>query len=164
MEKRWQIALGLVVLASLSIAYYLISPAFIVVEMNEALPSTDSAGISISQPVLGSNATEMVVTNILAQGEFMPGDHDVAGKAILLESEGEKILRFEDFDTINGPDLLIYLSKDLTAKDFVNIGGIKATKGNVNYEVDSSIDTSQYKNVLVWCRAFGVLFSYAELK
>ena len=70
----------------------------------------------------------------------------------------------ENFETINGPDLFIYLSKDLTNKDFVNLGEIKATKGNVNYEVNSSIDTTQYKNVLVWCRAFGVLFSYAELK
>lgn len=164
MEKRALIAIAIAVLVALPIAYYLISPLFIVIEVNETSPLNDSNTISTSQPVPGLNVTEMIVSNILAEGEFKPGDHDVAGRAVLIESEGSKTLRFEDFDTVNGPDLFIYLSKDLEAKEFVNLGRIKATKGNVNYEVDSSIDTTQYNKVLVWCKAFSVLFSYAELK
>ena len=89
--------------------------------------------------------------------------HEVEGKAILIETDGEKILRFEDFDTINGPDLRIYLSSDLGDDDFVELGKIKATKGNVNYEVPGDVDISKYKYVLVWCKPFKVLFSYAEL-
>jgi len=62
--------------------------------------------------------------------------------------------------------LLLYFTFGDTEsnKDFINLGEIKATKGDVNYDVDSSIDISQYNHVLVWCRAFKVLFSYAELK
>ena len=68
-----------------------------------------------------------------------------------------------DFDTINGPDLRIYLSSDLGSADIVELGKIKATKGNVNYDIPEGTDLEIYKNVLVWCKPFGVLFSFAQL-
>ncbi|HLC97174.1 MAG TPA: DM13 domain-containing protein [Candidatus Nanoarchaeia archaeon] len=147
MKKKVLIAIVVAALVAVPLLWYLVSPAFTVIEMNEEFPQISKGNMTV-----------------IAQGEFMPGDHDVAGRAILLESAGKRILRFEDFETINGPDLFIYLSKDESNKDFINLGEIKATKGDVNYDVDSSIDISQYNHVLVWCRAFKVLFSYAELK
>ena len=83
--------------------------------------------------------------------------------AEMIEADNQKILRFEDFETINGPDLHIYLSSDLEAKDYIDLGEIKATKGNVNYEVPSNVDLEKYNKVLVWCEPFRILFSYAEL-
>ncbi len=101
---------------------------------------------------------------ITAQGSFMARAHEVAGRALLIEADATRTLRFEDFETINGPNLHIYLASDLSSDDFVDLGPIRATKGNVNYELSSDIDTSRYNKVLVWCVPFGVLFSYAELK
>lgn len=101
---------------------------------------------------------------VVSEGAFNARAHEVAGKAILIEADGQKTLRFEDFETINGPRLKIYLATDLSASDYVDLGDIKATKGNVNYTVDASVDTDKYKHVLVWCEPFRVLFSYAELQ
>jgi hypothetical protein len=101
---------------------------------------------------------------LLTQGDFHPRAHEVTGRALLIEAGGKRIVRFEDFETINGPDLRIYLSADLGADDIIDLGAIRATKGNVNYELPPGTDTTKYKNVLVWCRAFRVLFSYAELQ
>ena len=98
---------------------------------------------------------------LIAQAMFEPSAHDVAGKALIIEEGGTKILRFEAFETDPGPDLRIYLATDLDATDYIDLGPIKATKGDVNYEIDSGIDLSKYNVVLVWCRAFRVLFSYA---
>jgi len=141
-----KILLVVAIVGGVAIAAYLIYPAFNVVEMDEATPIETM-----------TNAT------ILAQGAFVPVEHEVAGQALLI-SDGEKtILRFENFETINGPDLRIYLSTSTGIDDFIDLGPIQATKGNVNYELDPSIDTTKYKYVLVWCRAFGVLFSYAVL-
>lgn len=103
-------------------------------------------------------------TQIVFIGDFQRAIHDVEGKALLIETPNGKILRFEDFETLNGPQLKIYLSVDKRASDFVDLGDIKATKGNINYEVPSDVDVSKYNHVLVWCKPFGVLFSYAELK
>ena len=93
----------------------------------------------------------------------VPEDHEVKGRAVLISIDQQKILRFEDFETVNGPNLHIYLSEDLEANNYVDLGKIKATKGNVNYNVDSSVDLEKYDKVLVWCVPFKVLFSYAEL-
>lgn len=99
----------------------------------------------------------------VAGGNFMRRFHSVEGRALLIKNESETVVRFEDFRTDNGPRLHIYLSADLGADDFVDLGPIKATKGNVNYMIPAGTDTGKYRYVLVWCKPFGVLFSYAEL-
>jgi len=101
---------------------------------------------------------------ILTQGEFKARAHNVQGEALLIKHNGKQTLRFENFETINGPNLHIYLSTELGVEDAIDLGKIRATKGNVNYEIDSAIDTTRYNKVLVWCVPFKVLFSYAELK
>ena len=101
---------------------------------------------------------------LVAQGDFMRRLHGVEGQALLIEDvSGEHVVRFEDFQTDNGPQLYIYLSKDLGDDDFIDLGPIKATKGNINYQVPVGTDIEKYRYVLVWCRPFSVLFSYAEL-
>ena len=100
---------------------------------------------------------------VLGEAPLVARAHDVAGKALIVQVGDQKILRFEDLQTINGPDLHIYLSAGLDAGDAVDLGSIRATEGNVNYTIPVGTDTSKYRNVLIWCRPFGVLFSYAQL-
>ena len=131
----------------LPLVWYLVSPLFIIIELDESIPAVDSK----------SEAVAMLA------GEFVPSAHEVSGKALIIDTPEGKVLRFEDFETINGPDLRIYLAADLEAEDYIDLGPIRATKGNINYEIDSSIDTTKYNKLLVWCRAFSVLFSFAIL-
>ena len=152
----------------ISISYYLISPAFNDIEKNETFPEYNS---TITNQQNQTRTTPTTITRqmpstptILIQAEFQAQAHEVQGRALLLQTQDQKILRFEDFETINGPELHIYLSRDLTNNDFIDLGEIKATKGNVNYELPPETDTSKYSNVLVWCKPFGVLFSYAQLQ
>ena len=148
MNKKIIIFLVIGVVILIGIAWYLISPAFRVIEVNEDLPPLDTGA-----------------RGIYTQGNFVPSAHEVAGSVKLIREAGRgDYLRFEDFETINGPDLFIYLATDTTASDFVNLGEIKATRGNVNYAIPAGTDLEKYDTVLVWCRAFSVLFSYAELE
>lgn len=101
---------------------------------------------------------------IVASGEFMRYVHSVEGRALFIEGKDSRTLRFEDFSTDNGPDLYVYLSADKGTKDIIDLGRIRATHGNVNYEVPKEVDITKYKYVLIWCRPFGVLFSYALLE
>ncbi len=149
-KKVVVIVIGIIVAAF--IAYYLISPAFRVIEANDAMPNRESEEQNIT-----------TIPGVLASGDFIASAHEVQGRVLLIESGGKKIIRFEDFETINGPDLRIYLSADTTNNDFIDLGEIKATKGNVNYDIPTGTDTEKYNNVLVWCRAFRVLFSHADL-
>ncbi len=201
-------------LLALAVAYYLISPLWNVVELNQEFPggqtsqvlepaaptieqaSTDSRVESIEQAPTDSATTDSTPTTnnitedtstkqgkteqasiekisrpepqpltvqILSQADFVANKHEVQGQALLIQSAEEKILRFENFQTVNGPNLHIYLSADLQAQDYIDLGPILATKGNVNYKLPSNIDYNKYNQVLVWCVPFKVLFSHAQL-
>lgn len=155
LHMKKKIIISVIVLIFIGIAYYLIAPAFIVKEANDALPEVD---FDMSGPM-----TVEPIEEILS-GELIESAHSVSGFVRVYDTKGMKTLRFEDLDTINGPDLFIYLATDTTAEDFVNLGEVKATKGNVNYEIPPNVDLEKYDTVLIWCRAFRVLFSYAELE
>ena len=179
--KKWALIVLIVIVVGAFLAWYLISPAFKVVELEEEFPQIDDAmdtmdaatKAEFEQEVEEANKPEMMATmadempaaaSITSQGDFKPRAHEVEGKAFLITQDGKKILRFEDFDTINGPNLHVYLSSELGVKDSFDLGKLKATRGAFNYELDPSIDTDKYNKVLVWCVPFRVLFSYAELK
>ncbi len=178
-----KLILAIVIVGVLAIGWYLISPVWRVEERNEPSPlegamfkdsfetMTDEEMKEFTEAVEEASVKVMTMDEsmpatpeIVAQGNFMPRAHEVAGKALLISSGGGKILRFEDFETVNGPNLHIYLSTDLGDDDYIDLGEIRATKGNVNYEIDPAIDIQKYNKVLVWCVPFRVLFSYAELK
>ena len=135
------------------LAWWLISPLWNTIQLQEEIPTAviSTSSTPTNQPKIARRA------NLIAQA------HEVAGETLIVETDSERLLRFENLKTINGPDLRIYLSADLNAKDFVDLGPIRATAGNVNYTIPTGTDLQKYHYVLIWCRAFSVLFSYAQL-
>jgi hypothetical protein len=103
----------------------------------------------------------------LLLGDFMgvnDGIHNAEGKAkILTLTDGSQIIRLEDFRSTNGPDVHLYLSTDIEANDFIDIGRLKANNGNQNYPIPTDTDFNKYKYVLIWCQPFSVLFGSAQL-
>ncbi|MGH1520816.1 MAG: DM13 domain-containing protein, partial [Nitrosopumilus sp.] len=92
------------------------------------------------------------------------GVHDAQGDTFTIPLEnGGEVLRLENFKATNGPDLYVYLSTDKEASDYVDLGRLKANNGNQNYDIPSNVDLEKYNKVLIWCKAFGVLFGSAEL-
>ena len=92
------------------------------------------------------------------------GIHDAQGDAFTIPLEdNSSILRLENFKSTNGPDLYVYLSTNDNASEFINLGELKANNGNQNYDIPDDADLSKYNKVLIWCKAFGVLFGSAEL-
>ncbi len=106
-----------------------------------------------------------------ASGSFVDRSHPAAGVAqVLGDGTGQRFLRFEGFETDNGPDLNVYLSSaapDAPAgefdDDFVDLGDLKGNIGPQNYEIPAGVDLSQYQTVVIWCVRFGVAFGAAEL-
>lgn len=104
-------------------------------------------------------------------GSFVDVDliHKGSGRARLLEVDGKTVLRFENFKVTSGTDLYVYLSKSIapigdlkSLGDYLDLGVLKGTSGNQNYEINA--DVAGYKTALVWCKQFGVLFTYAIME
>jgi hypothetical protein len=93
--------------------------------------------------------------------------HEVSGTALLGKTaDGKNILRFENFKSTNGPDLVVYLVNESDPSKItggLELGKLKATEGNLNYELDPSLDLSRYKSVVIYCKAFSVFFGVASL-
>jgi hypothetical protein len=93
------------------------------------------------------------------------GIHNAEGMAKVIRlDDASMILRLENFKATNGPDLYVYLATDESASDFVDLGRLKGNIGNQNYEIPEGTDFSRYDTVLIWCKAFSVLFGSAELE
>ena len=100
----------------------------------------------------------------IVKGTFTstPG-HNVSGTAKIFEDNGRKELRLENFSSTNGPDLRVYLSKDLSASSFISLGSLKSVSGNQNYVITGMPDFTEFKHVLIWCEQFTVLFGSATI-
>ncbi len=119
-----------------------------------------------------SEAAPVDSTLVLLRGEFAPRAHEGQGRAEVLQlAGGRRLLRFTAFETLNGPDLQVYLlgsadaagRRDLDAHGFLSLGALKGNAGDQNYDIPADADLSKYRAVSVWCRRFGVNFATAPL-
>jgi len=110
---------------------------------------------------LPENQTNMLTGNLIDAGD---GFHMASAHVKVLQvPDGTQVLRFENLDVTNGPDLYVYLSTDTTADDFVSLGKLKGNMGNQNYPIPENTDLEKYKTVLIWCQAFSTLFGSSQL-
>jgi Electron transfer DM13 len=98
------------------------------------------------------------------QGTFTGSAHTTTGTVKLAkDAAGKKYLVFDNFKTDSGPDLRVWLSEDLKGTNYSEISN-KVTNGTYQLEVDAGVDTEKKRKLLIWCKAFSVLFGSADLK
>jgi electron transfer DM13 len=110
-------------------------------------------------------------TTAVASGGFRSLEHRTTGSAHVLRlANGLHVLRIEDLDTSNGPDLRVYLSElpsNLGWHDYgekyVELGKLKGNRGDQNYRIPAGTDISRYKSLVIWCVRFKVGFGVAPL-
>ncbi len=107
--------------------------------------------------------TEPAEIVTLYSGDFSgESRYTINGDALVLNDGSEqRFLRFENFDSNNGPDLKVYLRAE--NGDFVSLGDLKGNIGAQNYEIPVDTDLSVYSTVEIWCERFGVGFGAAPL-
>lgn len=139
-------------------------------EVNEAAPM---AAAQPQEEAGTGGSAEGAASATVVQGGFISLEHETRGRALVLETDdGRRFLRFEDFETSDGPDLLVYLSSKAPAgtddwygydRDFIDLGELKGNVGNQNYEIPEGADLDRYSTAVVWCRRFEVGFAAAVL-
>lgn len=136
-------------------------------------PAPADAPVAIGDPASGGGSdSSSGAPGVLAQGEFRDGEpgHNGEGVAkIIRAADGSLVLRFEDFSVTNGPDLFVILLDNAdgdygAANERLDLGGLRATDGNINYDIPAGTDISKYRSALIWCRAFSVTFAFAPLE
>ncbi len=154
------------------IAWYLGSPLFVRTYSNEALPSSRPvAATDSAQSTAATTASDAGAgSHVLAMGElgYVDAIHNGKGPVRIVDVGGQRFVRFEDVMLTNAPDVHVYLSRDTGGKwdegTSLYLGALKATNGSFNYELPATADVASYHSVVVWCRAFRVLITWADLR
>lgn len=98
-------------------------------------------------------------------GSFANGPYGtVVGTAKIYEVGTGTKLSLEGFSSTNGPNLMVYLSKEKEPLNFINLGDLKATGGNQVYDIPSGVKVGDYKYALIYCKQFSHLFGFCEFK
>jgi hypothetical protein len=156
-NKKWKLAV-LVLAIALFAVWYAFRPERLIInrEVNEAFPAPGGAAS----------------VQVIESGNFFGVMHPTAGTATIYRlADGDRVLRFTNFTTSNGPDVHVYLVAADNAKDsatvrhsdFIDLGTIKGNVGDQNYPLDHDLDLSKYRTVSIWCKRFAVNFGAAPL-
>jgi hypothetical protein len=172
-------ALLLAVALTVSVGWYLASPLFLSTTVDEPAPIVETAAGPVALPSRAPSSRQATTVPSLApiptlvplvalSGSFKGMDefHFGRGTARLIETApGQFVIRLENFEVRNGPDLYVYLSPkaDGYAKGSVEVGRLKADKGSQNYALPPGTDISSAASVVIWCKQFSVLFATATL-
>ncbi|MEL6510863.1 MAG: DM13 domain-containing protein [Pseudomonadota bacterium] len=134
--------------------WYLASPLWIDVEVNETI---------------ATSGTQTIAVGTLRDADAAhKGTGDVR---VVTRADGGFELQLTDFEVTNGPDLEVWLSAhpdpqtsaDVKEAAFLSLGQLKGNIGNQAYPIPADADLAAYGSAVIWCEQFGVLFSPAAL-
>ncbi len=175
-QKRRVLRPGVLIPAILVMLGLLVAAGLAFQPWRLVLDQTVDESIPTSAPAQGAPATGANPEPItLRSGSFIDHEHATQGTAEILElADGQRILRLEDFDTSNGPDLKVWLtdSRVLPGTEgwfvfddgkHLDLGALKGNVGNQNYDIPPDVDLDDFRSVTIWCDRFNVSFGAAEL-
>ena len=167
------IAIGAVLVV---VALALFQPWKLVIDdrVDEAAPVA-AAPPAPGAPAAPTEPTQPTEPVVLARGELISHEHDSSGSVVVLElPDGSRVLRLEDLNTSNGPDLQVWITDApvIEGRDgwqvfddgrYVDLGELKGNIGSSNYSIPADADLTGLTSVSVWCDRFNVSFGAATL-
>ena len=111
----------------------------------------------------------------LKVGSFRDADnfHRGSGQATIYRGpDGSHLLRLENLNVTNGPDLRVILTphedptrgNEVKTTGYVELGKLKGNKGNQNYPIPDDVNIDAQASVVIYCEPFSVVFSVAMLR
>ena len=192
MKKTIIIAAVIIAIPVAAFAWWLLSPLFLSTTVEEEFPFSATADMPVgmtqaeAEDIMQGMAKvdmeemedmpdEMAQAEQIASGMFRDADsfHKGSGVASIYRLPGgEGVLRFEDLNVTNGPDLRVLLSThpdpqnkaELNEAGYIHIEKLKGNRGNQNYELPADADLESFGSVIIYCMPFHVIFSVAPLE
>ncbi|MER7895719.1 DM13 domain-containing protein [Streptomyces sp. NPDC096046] len=180
MTGPWVIVMVVVAVGAVGFGLYWFQPWKLWQDetVQEALPEV--AAVSTPPPAAPSEETSAPPSpatgpRVLAQGELISHEHTTSGTVKLVRlADGSHVVRLENLDTSNGPDLRVWLTDAQVLQGkagwhvfddgkYVSLGKLKGNKGSQNYALPADVDPSGFRSVSIWCDRFDVSFGAADL-
>jgi hypothetical protein len=125
------------------------------------LASCNKDDLAPTDPI---NETVDTTALLKYSGNFESGPYGTTtGNAEVYASAKVAEVKLVNFNTSNGPDLHVFLSKEPMPINYIDLGSLKSTNGNQVYSIPGNPDLNLYKYISVHCVAYNHLFGYAKL-
>ena len=139
---------------------------------------TDSSALSLSTNTGAKDLQGTTAPNIsqrIMEGTFVAKEAPTSGKAQIVKEDGIRYLLIDSsFNTTDqAPDLHVLLDTanqppekydESQSGRYVNLGKIQNTMGEQRYPIPDSVDLSQQKSVVIYCRMANATIGFATLK
>jgi hypothetical protein len=182
--------LGAALLGS-AVAWYLISPLFVVASAYDGFPTlrmmpSRTPGVVVAALQPSATQEEQPTPDeaqaslfddasalLIAEGEFYAVAENASGSAnIYLMEEGGLVLRLEDFAVEEGAELSVYLTSEQSIEgvageqleDALDLGELLSPVGDQIYELPENIDLELYHSVVIWSEGQQVAYGAAPLE
>jgi len=160
----------------LAVNWWLLEPYFVDDVVNDEFATSiaeqrEPATPTTSEPALAGDMSTPPADPapvLLGAGQFEGlAGHDGRGDAGVFQlADGNQVVRFENFDIENGPDLEVYVVPGADRRSLddgaVHLGSLRGNVGDQTYELPEPLAPGPW-TVLVWCEAFSVEFVAATV-
>jgi hypothetical protein len=124
-----------------------------------------SSCVKENTPTNPINDTPDTTSMDVKLGMFINGPYgNISGNARIVTMDNKFILALENVVISNGPDLHVYISKEVQPVNYIDLGRLQSTMGNQLYNIPGNPDFTQYKYALIHCQRYNHLFGSAELR
>ncbi len=110
--------------------------------------------------MVDSSGSELKYYGTLSNGPF----GSAMGRVKIYLKDGTYRLVLDSFSVNNGPDLHVYLSKEIQPLNFIDLGKLKSVSGTQVYNIPGMPDFTQFKYALIHCQQYDHLFGNANLQ
>ena len=95
-----------------------------------------------------------------------PASHSADGTArvVKLAAGGRRLTLSDGFEIDPGPKVRVYLATDESGTTYKDLGELKGSRGDQQYEIPASVSLTRYDTVVFWCVPFSVSLATAQLE
>jgi hypothetical protein len=154
--------MGAYVVTAAACGLYLASTTLVDKEVHER--------VAVAAPAAATRADGARRNVLLRAGAFESVAHGARGTARVIRlALGGRVLTLTGFDVAAGPDLRLRLAAGPAQAEgdvggTVDLGVLKGNRGDQQYRIPPDVDVRRHRTVIVWCRAFSVLFARARTR
>ncbi len=113
-------------------------------------------------PSMDANIAE---ADLVYRAVFTDGPYGrTMGITKIYRNEAGDQLIMDSFNVSNGPDLHVYLSRQLQPINFIDLGKLQSNSGRQAYKINGNVNFGDYKYVLIHCQQFDHLFGSSILQ
>lgn len=129
-----------------------------------SLPATAIVVLACAAPASAGNVE-------LLGGTVRPVGHSAQGRAaVVAVGGGRRVLTLRHFKISPGPRVRVWLvprgarGDGQVPRDRRDLGALKGSKGNQQYDIPRSVDLRKYTSVVFWCVPFTQTLARADLR